>query len=176
MPRPIIETFKKSLLKSVSSGSVDKPTEKTLDIQTTEVRSPSPIPEDPVEEEVSKQPESTSAGTTDQEKKVDETEASKRESAQEQPKESGEASEVEEAKEKEKKEVKPEDEGKSEQSDRKGNNGDNGDKGEISETKEENEAGKRAESDTKESESEAASTTKLRGKSKATGQIMGGWI
>lgn len=170
VPRPMAETFKKSLLKSSSSGSVDKLTE--LDIRTTEIRSPSPIPEDPVEEEVSKQPKSTSAATIHQEKKID---ASKEESAPEQRKDNEEASEVEKAK-KEKKEEKPNDEDKNERSDGKGNNDDNDDKGETSRTKEKDGTGKDVESGAKENKPVVASTTGPRGKSKATGRIMGGWI
>lgn len=171
VPRSTIKTFKKSLLKS--SSSIDKP-DKTLDIRITEVRSPSPIPE---EEEVSKQPKSTSAGTIDQEKKVDKAEASEKENTQKQSKESGETSEVKKVKEEEKKGGELEDEDENKQSDREGNSGENGDKEEeVSGTKKENNAGKHTESDTKENEPVVVLTTKLRGKSKATGQIMEGWI
>lgn len=170
-----METFKKSLLKSTSSSSssVDKPTEKTLNIRTTEVRSPSPIPEDPVEEEVSKQPKPMSAETTDQDKKIDEMKKSKTESMQEQPKKNGKTSEEEKVKEEEEKKEKSIDEDKNEQSKKRG---DNDDKEEIPGSKEENKAGKHDEFDTKKDEPEITSTTKLQGKSKATGRITGGWI
>lgn len=69
IPRPASEVLKKSVLKSMSGGSVDIPTttDKMLDVKTTEVRSPSPIPEDPVGEE-----DKQSTATPDREKKPEE--------------------------------------------------------------------------------------------------------
>ncbi|XP_014488485.1 PREDICTED: transient receptor potential protein-like isoform X2 [Dinoponera quadriceps] len=179
MPRHMTASFKKSLLKFSSSGSVNKLMEKTLDTQMIEARSPSPIPEDPGKEDVSKQLRLAPVIATDQKKKVDKTDASNRESMQEQQKDSEETNSADETKEEEKKEEKLRHDDIKEQSDKKGNDY-NGEKGMISDMKEENESEIHSESDTKENEPMARYhsplTTKLHGKSKATGQIMGGWI
>ncbi|KMQ84128.1 transient receptor potential protein [Lasius niger] len=170
IPRPVV---KKSILKSISSGSVDKSAERILDIKIIETRSPSPIPENPVEEEASKQ--STSLGTSDQERKIEEKDNYKKESAQEQKKKNGETSEAEKLEEqkKEKKEK-----NKDEQSGNTEKNKSEKTEGKTSETNEENDKEKCIESDAKEKKTIVApvQTTQLRGKSKATGQIMGGWI
>lgn len=162
----------KSLLKSTSS-SADKLAERTHDTQMNEAKSPSTIPEDSVEKEVSKQSKLASAGTTDQEKKDDKTRESKEESVQVQGKSTGETSGTEKMKEEKEKEGRLKDEDKSERLEKKKSSSDDGDKEENSETKEKNMAGNRAESEERD---ELVATTKLRGKSKATGQIMGGWI
>ncbi|XP_011865921.1 PREDICTED: transient receptor potential protein isoform X2 [Vollenhovia emeryi] len=165
VPRPASEILKKSLLKSMSS-SVDK---SLLDVKTTEVRSPSPIPEDLVGEEISKQSESLAM--SDQEKTVEE-----KENVQEKQEKDEEASKkgaLEEQKEEERAEdAKSEKSGNTER-----NDGDNTEQ-ETSETNKETDAEKCAESDAKERKSEVVpvQTTKLRGKSKATGRVMGGWI
>lgn len=166
VPRSAIETLKKSQLKSTSSSN----NEPILDVKAIEVRSPSPIPKDLVEEEISKQ--STLSAMSDQEKKR------KKENTQEQQrkkdKETSEKKTVEE--QKEEKSVK--DENKYQKSgNTEGNNSDNTEQ-ETSETNKETDLEKCAESDTKERKPEVApvQTTKLQGKSKATGQIMGGWI
>lgn len=168
------ERSMKSLLKSTSC-SVDKLEEKTHDTQINEAKSPSTVPEDSVEKEVSKQSKLASAGTTDQEKKDDKTRESKEESVQVQGKSIGETSGTEKMKEEKDKEGRLKDEDKSERLEKKKSSSDDGDKEENSETKEKNMAGNRAESEERD-ELVTTSTTKLRGKSKATGQIMGGWI
>lgn len=163
------ESMKKSLLKSTSS--IDKSSEKRLDIKVTEHRSPSPIPEDPVGEEASKQ--STSSAITDQ-KKIDEGDESKQENVQEQQRKRSEDTSKNGKLEEQTNEERVEDKDKSQQSENtQGNNSDNVE-AEISELQKENDEGK---SKTEEiPESVPIQTTKLRGKSKATGRIMGGWI
>ncbi|XP_029663485.1 transient receptor potential protein isoform X2 [Formica exsecta] len=159
------------ILKSMSGGSINKLAERTLDVKITETRSPSPIPEDPVEEEASKQ--STSAGMSDQEKKIEEKSNYKKESLQEQEKKNEETSEAEKLEEQKKeKREKDEDESGTTQ---KNNSKKTAKK--TSETNEENAKKKNIESDAREPEVETIpTTTQLRGKSKATGRIMGGWI
>lgn len=151
-----------------SSSSVNN-SEKTLGLKITENRSPSPIPEDPIEEEVSKQ--STSLGTSDQEKKIKEEDNYKKESTQEQKKKDEETSETEKLEEqrKEKKE-KSEDE----QSGNTEKNNSEKTAENISETNKGND--KEENIDAMKSVVAPIQTTQLRGKSKATGQIMGGWI
>lgn len=162
--RPAIETLRKSLLKSTSS-SLDKPV--ILDVMPVEVRSPSPIPEDLIGEEISKQ--STSSAMFDQEKKIEE-----KENAQEQHREKDEEAGEKEMLEGQKEEERVKDENKCQQS---GNNSDNN-KQEILKTNREIDGEKCTESDTKEQKPEVApvQTTKLQGKSKATGRVMEGWI
>ncbi|XP_050457755.1 transient receptor potential protein [Cataglyphis hispanica] len=153
------------ILKSMSGGSVNKLAERTLDVKVTEIRSPSPIPEDPVEEEASKQ--STSSGTSDQKKKIEEKDKYKKKSVQEQEKKDGETNEAEKLEEKKEKKKKNE---KSESTQK-----DNSEK--TAETNEENDEKKNIESDAREPVvASIPTTTQLRGKSKATGRIMGGWI
>ncbi|KAL0116996.1 hypothetical protein PUN28_010099 [Cardiocondyla obscurior] len=164
-PRPTVDSFKKSLLKSTSSGSVDKPA--TLDVKTTEVRSPSPIPEDLIGEETGKQ--STSSAMTDQEKKVAE-----KESAQEEGKKEAVSEKSTSEEKKEKEEI------KDENKDLKSAKGSDNDTEQKTSDKEAD-AGKSSEPDKstaseQKPEVDPYQTTKLRGKSKATGRIMGGWI
>lgn len=155
----------------MSGGSINKRAERTLDVKITETRSPSPIPEDPVEEEASKQ--STSAGMSDQEKKIEEKSNYKKESLQEQEKKNEETSEAEKLEE-QKKEKREKDEDESGTTQK--NNSEKTAK-KTSETNEENAKKKNIESDAREPEVETIpTTTQLRGKSKATGRIMGGWI
>lgn len=166
-PRPAIETFRKSLLKSTSSSSIDK--QGVLDVKATEVRSPSPIPEDLVGEEISKQ--SVSSATIDQEKKIEE----KKNAQEQQQEKGGETSEKETLEEQKVEEM---DENNHEQSgNAECNNSDNTGQ-QTSETDKEIDAGKDAEFDAKESKPEVLPIqgTKLQGKSKATGRVMGGWI
>lgn len=156
------------ILKSMSGGSINKLAERTLDVKVTEIRSPSPIPEDPVEEEASKQ--STSSGTSDQKKKIEGKDKYKSKSVQEQEKKDGETSEAEKLEE-EKKEKKKKDEDEQFGNTQK----DNSEK--TTETNEENDKKKNIESDAREPVvAPIPTTTQLRGKSKATGRIMGGWI
>jgi len=166
-PRSAIKTLKKGKLKSTSSSNKEPV---VLDVKAIEVRSPSPIPEDLIGEEINKQ--STSSAISDQEKKE------KKENLQEQQRrwdeETSKKKTIEE--QKEEKSVKHENKcqklGNTEE-----NYSDNtGQK--TSETNKETNIKKCIESDTKERKPEVASVqiTKLRGKSKATGQIVGGWI
>ncbi|XP_012062424.1 PREDICTED: transient receptor potential protein-like [Atta cephalotes] len=188
VPRPAIETFKKSLLKSTNS-SVNK---QAGLIVKAEVKSPSPIPEDSIEEEISKQ--SISSATFNQEKKVEEN-------VQEQQREENEVTSeretLDEQKEEEKNvqeqqrknEVKSERETLNEQKEKetendkrqqskniKENNSDNtGQK--TREVDKEIDTKKYVESDITEKKLEIpVQTTKLQGKSKATGRVIGGWI
>lgn len=164
IPRPAIETFKKSLLKSASSSSssIDKPV--ILDIKGIEVRSPSPIPEDPIGEEISKQ----SSAMSDKEK------TEKKENTQEQK--DGEVSEKKTLEEQKEEKIKVENKRQQSKSVEKNDSDNTGQM--TSETNKEINVEKCAESDAKERKSEvpAVQTTKLQGKSKATGQMMGGWI
>lgn len=160
-------------MKSTNSGGSSSNVDKSvvLDVKTTEVRTPSPIPEDLVGEEINKQ--STSLAMPDQEERIEE-----KENEQEQQRQKdGEASEKETL-EKRKEEEIVKDESKRQQSaSAEGSNDDN--TGQVtSEIDKEIDAEKCAGSDAKEKKPEVlpVSTTKLQGKSKATGQIMGGWI
>lgn len=165
IPRPAIETFKKSLLKSASSSSSSLDKSVILDIKGIEVRSPSPIPEDPIGEEISKQSSAIS----------DQVKTEKKEHSQEQQKD-GEVSEKTTLEKQKEEEIKIKDENKHQESIER-NNSDNTGQTTLETNKEIN-VEKCAESEVKERESEASmvQTTKLRGKSKATGQMMGGWI
>ncbi|XP_036147201.1 transient receptor potential protein isoform X2 [Monomorium pharaonis] len=168
VPRSANETFKKSLLKSTSSGSIDKSA--VLDVKTIQVRAPSPIPEDLVGEEINKQ--STSLTMSDQEKRVEE-----KENEQKQQPQKDEASEKEILEERKKKEM-MEDESKRQQLGNMEGSNNNNTVQVISETDREIKAETCTGSDAKEGKPEMlpVSTTKLRGKSKATGRVMGGWI
>lgn len=161
IPRPAIETFKKNLLKSASSSSssMDKPV--ILDIKGIEVRSPSPIPEDPVGEEISKQ-----SAMSDKEK------TEKKENTQEQK--DGEISEKKTLEEQEEEEIKVENKRQQSKSVERNNNDNTGQM--TSETNKEINVEKCADAKERKSEVPAVQTTKLQGKSKATGQMMGGWI
>ncbi|EFN73452.1 Transient receptor potential protein [Camponotus floridanus] len=166
-----VEALQKStiILKSVNSSSVNK-AEKTLDLKITEIRSPSPILEDPIEEEVSKQ--STSLEMFDKEKKIKEKDNYKKGSLQEQKKdgETSEAEKLEEQRTEKKEKSEEEQSGDIE----KNNSKKTAEK--ISETNKGNEKEENIESDTMKSVVAPIQTTQLRGKSKATGKIMGGWI
>ncbi|KAK1119753.1 hypothetical protein K0M31_013169 [Melipona bicolor] len=157
--------LKKSLLKSISSGSMDKVGEKAGGV---EVRAPSPIPEDPREDNVEKSPQGKAAlvkksldvkpssqeqgdkkaGTDDEEKKKKEEEERKKKEEEEKKK-----------KEEEEKKKKEEEEKK---------------KKEEEEKKKESSSGPPKPAPRE--DNVPVATTQLRGKSKATGQIMGGWI
>ncbi|KZC10761.1 PREDICTED: transient receptor potential protein [Dufourea novaeangliae] len=165
--------LKKSLLKSASGGSMDK--DKTVEkVPSTEgkpeVRTPSPIPEDPREDDATKSPQGKSSAT----KKPTETSQPKKEG---EDKKKGDEKKVEgddkNVDDEEKKKKEEEEKKKKEEEEKK--------------KKEEEEKKKKEEEKKKEPGGQAAkpspqednvpvATTKLRGKSKATGQIMGGWI
>lgn len=166
-PRSAIKTLKKSQLKSTSSSNKEPV---VLDVKAIEVRSPSPIPEDLIGEEINKQ--STSSAMSDQEKK------GKKENTQEQQRRKNEETSEKKTVEEQKEEESVKDENKCQKlGNTEENNSDNTGQ-ETSETNKETNIEKYIESDTKERKTEVASvqTTKLRGKSKATGQIVGGWI
>lgn len=160
-----IESTKKSLLKSTSACSLDKSSDKGLDIKATEIRSPSPIPEDIAGEEASKQ--STSSAMSSQERKE-----SKKENMQEQRREEhGEASDKDKSEE-HKEEERLKDKDISQQSgSTQGNNSDNAET-EILKSDKENDKVNNEEIP----KSVSIQITKLQGKSKATGKIMGGWL
>ncbi|XP_018359091.1 PREDICTED: transient receptor potential protein-like [Trachymyrmex cornetzi] len=187
IPRPATETFKKSLLES--TNSVNK---QAGLIAKAEGKSPSPIPEDSTGEEISKQSissatfnqeniledsvgqeiskQSISSATFNQEKKVEETE-----NVQEQQREENEVTSgretLDEQKEKETENYKYQQSKNTE-----GNNSDNtGQK--TSEVDKEIDTEKCVESDITRKKLEVpVQTTKLQGKSKATGRVIGGWI
>ncbi|KYN44525.1 Transient receptor potential protein [Trachymyrmex septentrionalis] len=185
VPRSPIETFKKSLLKSTNS-SVNK---QAGLIAKAEVKSPSP--EDFVGEEISKQ--SISSATFNQEKKVEETE-NVQEQQQKENEEISERETLDEQKEeetenvqeqqREENEVTTEREILNEQKkndkrqqskNTKGNNSDN--TGQTSEVDKKIDTKKYVESDITGKKFEVpVQTTKLQGKSKATGRVIGGWI
>ncbi|XP_071877482.1 transient receptor potential [Bombus fervidus] len=148
--------LKKTLLKSLSSGSLEKSGEKAVSI---EVRAPSPIPEDPKEGEVGNSPRGKAglAKNPTDTKPLSEKEEGDRKNTEDEEKKKREE---EERKKKEMEEEKKKKE----------------------EEKKKNEGEKKKESSSEPSKPAApednvpVATTKLRGKSKATGQIMGGWI
>ncbi|OAD53838.1 Transient receptor potential protein [Eufriesea mexicana] len=162
--------LKKTLLKSISSGSLEKAIEKTATIETkSEVRAPSPIPEDPTEEDVGKSPKGK---TIPANKAVDPKPSPKREEGSN-DKTNNEGEKKEEEEEKKKKEE--EEKKKKEEEEKK--------KKEEEEKKKKEEEEKKKKPSSSEptkpapqEENVPVATTKLRGKSKATGQIMGGWI
>ncbi|XP_003402180.1 transient receptor potential protein isoform X1 [Bombus terrestris] len=148
--------LKKTLLKSLSSGSLEKGGEKAVSI---EVRAPSPIPEDPKEGEVGNSPQSKAglAKNPTDTKPLSEKEEGDRKNTEDEEKKKREEEE------KRKKEMEEEKKKKEEE-------------------KKKDEGEKKKESNSEPSKPAAnednvpVATTKLRGKSKATGQIMGGWI
>ncbi|XP_068987317.1 transient receptor potential protein [Bombus flavifrons] len=148
--------LKKTLLKSLSSGSLEKGGEKAVSI---EVRAPSPIPEDPKEGEVGNSPQSKGglAKNSTDTKPLSEKEKGDRKNTEDEEKKKREEEE------KKKKEMGEEKKKKEEE-------------------KKKDEGEKKKESSSEPSKPAApednvpVATTKLRGKSKATGQIMGGWI
>ncbi|XP_076618854.1 transient receptor potential [Colletes latitarsis] len=174
--RPV-SVLKKSLLKSISSGSLDKG-DKSVSV---EVRAPSPIPEDPREDEAAKSPKGKAAAAKQtsqtskkeedakkptEEKKGDNDEAKKKEEEEKKKKEAEEKKKKEEEKKKkdeEEKKKKEEEKKKQEGGDKKGGD-------------EKKESGSQAPKSAPPEDNVPVATTKLRGKSKATGQIMGGWI
>lgn len=167
VPQPIIERSMKSLLKSMSESMEKAPVESTADSQLTEARSPSII----LEESVEKETKLPSTGTTGEERKIDKLDESKAGSAQERQKSIEETSGAEKPKEKKEEEEKLPGKGKNEQLEKQGSSSGDGDK-KHPEVKGKNEV----ESDEGKDEPVTMSTTKPRGKSKATGRIMGGWI
>jgi len=171
----IIESSKKILIKSTSSSSVDKSSERKLNVKITEIKSPSPIPEDPMQEEVSKR--STLSAISGEKKKVNERDEFKKEDVQEQwEKKSKEASEEDKSAE-QKKEEKANDKDRFQQSENTQKNNNDNTEAEISKSDKENDEGKSRKVNMPGiPENVPIYTTKLRGKSKATGQIMGGWI
>ena len=141
--RPVL---KKSLLKSISSGSVDKAGEKA---GGAEVRAPSPIPEDPREDNVERSPPGKAALA----KKPSDAKPSSQEQGDK--KASADDEEKKKKEEEEERQKKEEEEKKKEE-----------------EEKKKKETPKPAPRE----DNVPVATTQLRGKSKATGQIMGGWI
>nr|XP_003705368.1 PREDICTED: transient receptor potential protein [Megachile rotundata] len=159
--RPIL---KKSLLKSISSGSVDKGAAAEA---KPEIRAPSPIPEDPREDEASKSPKGKAAPPKPEAKKEEDKKPSEDEEKKKKEEEEKKKKEEEEKKKKEEEEKK-----KKEEEEKKKKEEEKKKKEEEKKTEEKKEAPKPAPQE----ENVPVATTKLRGKSKATGQIMGGWI
>lgn len=171
IPRPVAEVLKKSVLKSVSGGSMDIPTtDKMLDVKTTEVRSPSPIPEDPVGEE-----DKRSIATPDREKKPEEKnkdgkeEDGKEEDKAKEDKTKGTSERLEKSKEQtESKMVQDEDKRQKPESSREATaKGTDSDERKASAVSQKEKVSKSP---------VIQATTSERGKSKATGKITGGWI
>lgn len=168
IPRPVTEVLKKSVLKSTSGGSVDIPTtDKMLDVKTTEVRSPSPIPEDPVGEE-----DKRSIATPDREKKPEEKNKDGKEEdvkEEDKAKEENKTSErLEKSREQTESKMVDEDKRQKPESSREATA-----KGTDSDER------KALAVSQKEKVSKSPmiqATTSERGKSKATGKITGGWI
>lgn len=169
IPRPVTEMLKKSVLKSTSGGSVDIPTtDKMLDVKTTEVRSPSPIPEDPVGEE-----DKRSIATLDREKKPEEKnkdEGKKKDGKEKDKAEGDKTSEIlEKSREQtESKMVQDEDKRPKPESSREATaKGTDSDERKASAVSQKEKVSKSP---------VIQATTSERGKSKATGKITGGWI
>ncbi|XP_076686559.1 transient receptor potential isoform X2 [Andrena cerasifolii] len=156
--------LKKSLLKSVSISSTDKAAEKGP--STPEVRTPSPIPEDPREDDASKSPlGKAAAAKRDAETKPPpkKDDAKKDDAKKDDAKKGGEEKKKPEAGEDEKKKKEEEEKKKKEEEEKK-------------KKEEEKKKKEPASKPAPQEDNVAVATTKLRGKSKATGQIMGGWI
>lgn len=170
VPRPATETSKKSVLKTVNSGSVEKLIEKTLDVKITEVRSPSPIPEDPAEEEANKQ----SSG----EKKVKEDKHGKENTEEQQIEKKGEETKGQTKLNEQQKEetVKSDDEPPQSGSVEEKKNISDDVAGKAPSSNEEKCEKKHADSAKKEISEAVILETKQQGKSIATGQVIGGWI
>ncbi|XP_026669371.1 transient receptor potential protein isoform X2 [Ceratina calcarata] len=153
--------LKSSLLKSMSTSSVDKGGEKAV-----EVRAPSPIPEDPREDE---SPQGKAATPKQPEPKPQPKPQPKPE-----PKKEESKVEIEDEKKKEDEEKK-----KKEEEEKKKKEEEEKKKKEEEEEKKKKEREEKKETSgppPKPQEEAPVATTKLRGKSKATGQVMGGWI
>lgn len=150
--------LKKTLLKTMSNSM-----EKSGGGTTPDIRTPSPIPEDPKEED-----KTTPAKKAEQPKpSLKEEDKSAKEDVEKKKKE-----EEEKKKEEEEKKKKEEEEKKKKEEEEKK-------KKEEEEKKKKEEEKKKKEPKNeppKNEPQEPVATTKLRGKSKATGQIMGGWI
>ncbi|XP_031825417.2 transient receptor potential isoform X1 [Nomia melanderi] len=153
-PRLMGPALRKSVLKSLSVSSIDKdkaadktpsPTDSKSDF-----RAPSPIPEDPREDDATKSPQGKAAAA----KKPPDT--SQKKDGDDKKKDGGD-----------KKQEDDEEKKKKEEEEKK--------KKEEEEKKKKEEEKKKKEPKSQE-ENVPVATTKLRGKSKATGQIMGGWI
>ncbi|KAG7202406.1 hypothetical protein KM043_018722 [Ampulex compressa] len=166
-PPLLSETLRKGLLKSISSGSLEKLAEKP-----GEVRAPSPIPEDPREDEAAKSPKTKAPKATeakdDEAKKKDEEEKKKKEGEQKKDEKKEEKKKEEDKKEEEKEEGEKKKEEKKEEEKKEGEK--------KKEEKKEDGKGAKPAAQQQQDDNVPVATTKLRGKSKATGQIMGGWI
>ncbi|XP_046814289.1 transient receptor potential protein-like isoform X1 [Vespa crabro] len=172
------ESLKKGILKSMSAGSIDKQGDKlTPDGKPAELRTPSPIPEDPREDDVSKisdeaQTSASKSGKADEGKVTQEP-------AKDQNVDDGKKKEEEEKKkeEEEKKKKEEEEKKKKEEEEKKKKEEEEKKKKEEEEKKKKGGTDKEVPKTSKQQEDNVpVATTKLRGKSKATGQIMGGWI
>ncbi|PBC26701.1 Transient receptor potential protein [Apis cerana cerana] len=155
--------LKKTLLKTISNSM-----EKSAG-GTSEMRTPSPIPEDPKEEDkTTKKAEQPKPSLKEEDKSAKEDVEKKKKEEEEKKKKEEEEKKKKEEEEKKKKE---EEEKKKKEEEKK--------KKEEEEKKKKEEENKKKEPKNeppKNEPQEPVATTKLRGKSKATGQIMGGWI
>jgi len=164
----VVESSKR-ILKSTSS--VNKSSGRKLDVKATEIKSPIPIPEDPMEEEISEQ-----STLSDERKKADERNEFNKEDVQKQPEKKSKETSEEDKSAEQKKEEKADDKDERQQSENtQGNNSDNAEE-KIPKSNEQNDEEKRKVNMQRIPENVPIHTTKLRGKSKATGQMMEGWI
>ncbi|CAK9815628.1 Transient receptor potential protein [Anthophora quadrimaculata] len=166
-----VPLLRKSLLKSMSGGSLDKTGDKGgLTEAKTEVRTPSPIPEDPREDDAGK----SSQGKATPPKKPAETKppAKKTEEDNKKPQDD----EEKKKKEEEEKKKKEEEEKKKKEEEEKKKKEEEEKKKKEGEEKKDSGGQSAASKPAPQEDNVPIATTKLRGKSKATGQIMGGWI
>lgn len=151
--QPAVAKFKKGLLKSraiaAAAAADESIASKTFEVKATDIRTSSPIPEDPVGEEVGDRQSKSTATSGSQEKAAEDKQRDKDGTH------SGD-------------QVKTETAGTAK--------GDAVEKAGTSEEKTEEGRPETSERKTEAPEAVPIQTTKLRGKSKATGQIMGGWI
>lgn len=176
-PKAILtESLKKGILKSMSAGSLDKQSDKlAVDGKSSEFRAPSPIPEEPREDDGKSTADGQSAAKKSQPSKA---EPQAKDQNADDPKKKEE--EEKKKKEEEEKKKKEEEEKKKKEEEEKKKAGEGGAKKEEKkpEDAKKDDKNKEAPKTTKPAAEDnvPVATTKLRGKSKATGQIMGGWI
>lgn len=169
--------LKKSMLKSMSTGSVDKGGEGKPQVRTT-----SPIPEDPREDDAAKSPPGKTVNVKAPEaKKVPEIREPPKEGDQKEEEEKKKKEEEEKKKKEEERKKKEEEEKKKKEAEEKKKKEEEEKKKKEAEEKKKKEEKKPESSDpppkpAPQEDTAPVATTKLRGKSKATGQIMGGWI
>lgn len=157
-------SVKKGLSKGPSIAGIMKSASKaSLEMPDGEPRTPSPIPEDPREHDSGKPSTSRQMSTV-----KDETPEEKKKREEEAVKKDEEKKKEEEGKDDKKKEDEKDEKKKEEGKDEK--------KKEDEKKKDEEKKKEPPKPEVNRPRADDMNTTKLRGKSKATGQIMGGWI